>query len=331
MSLSRLSLRDLEYVIAVADLGHFGRAARRCAVSQPALSAQIHKLEQSLGLALFERARGGVFVTPAAAPIIAQARRTVAEGQRLLELSCTAAGDLSGTLKLWSIATLGPYLVPHLVRPIRERFPRVSLVIGEGLTEQIVMRLCDGEIDAAFVSLPLDRDELAVDVLFFEPFVMVHPRGHSIARQRPVTAERLDSRDLLLLDEGHCLRHQVLMLCGAPPSVIHHAASLETIRHLVAAGAGYSILPALATSDRRTFDGLVEYSPFADPAIGRSIALVWRGRDPRAAYFQKLGDLVRESAAIKRSLSGIGVCPVARADRRASTPRRHARRAAQPA
>jgi len=311
MSLSRLSLRDLEYVVAVADLGHFGRAAQRCAVSQPALSAQIHKLEGALGLVLFERSRHGVFVTPAAAPLIAQARRTVAEGRRLLELSHTVAGELSGELKLWSIATLGPYLVPHLVRPIRERFPRTRLVIGEGLTEQIVGLLRAGDIDAAFVSLPVGQDELALDVLFFEPFVAVFPRGHAVGRRRPVHAHALDSRDLLLLDEGHCLRDQVLALCGADPPIVPHAANLETIRHLIAAGAGYSILPALATSDRRTFDGLVEYSPLADPGVGRRVALVWRRSDPRAAHFRELGNLVRDNASIKAELRGVGALPVA--------------------
>jgi LysR family hydrogen peroxide-inducible transcriptional activator len=313
MTLSRLSLRDLEYVVAVADLGHFGRAAERCAVSQPALSEQIRKLEAALGVLLFERSRHGVFVTPAAAPLIAQARRTVAEGRRLLEMSCTVNGELTGELRLWSIATLGPYLIPHLVRPIRERFPQTRLVIGEGLTEQIVNRLRTGEIDAAFVSPPVGHDELSVDDLFFEPFIAVFPRGHPLGKRRPVPTDMLNSRELLLLDEGHCLRDQLLALCGAGPSPAHHAANLETIRHLIAAGAGYSILPALASSDRRSFDGLVEYAPFADPRIGRSVALVWRMSDPRAAHFRTLADLVRGNASISAELDKIGVLPVAAA------------------
>lgn len=307
MTLSRLSLRDLEYAVAVADLGHFGRAARRCAVSQPALSTQIHKLEETLGVVLFERSRHGVFVTSAAAPIIAQARRTIADGRHLLELSHAVAGELSGELRLWSIATLGPYLIPHLVRPIRDWFPCARLVIGEGLTEQIVTRLSAGEIDAAFVSLPVSREELAIEVLFFEPFVAVFPRGHAVGRRQPVDPAALDGRDLLLLDEGHCLRDQVLALCGAAPAVIHHAAHLETVRHLIAAGAGYSILPALATSDRRTFDGLVDYARFADPKVGRAIALVWRATDPRSEHFRRLVELVRENPSIKAQLSRMGI------------------------
>jgi LysR family hydrogen peroxide-inducible transcriptional activator len=305
MTLSRLSLRDLEYVVAVAEHGHFGRAAKHCSVSQPALSEQIHKLEESLGVVLFERSRRGVFVTPAAAPIVAQARRTVAEGRRLLEFSRTVAGELSGELRLWSIATLGPYLIPHLLRPVRDWFPRARLVIGEGLTEQIVNRLCAGEIDAAFVALPLSRTGLTCDALFFEPFMVVFPRGHEIGRSRPVNASALHGRDLLLLDEGHCLRDQVLALCHAAPTSSHHAANLETIRHLIAAGAGYSIVPALAASDRRTFGGLVDYAEFAAPDVGRSIALVWRASDPRGAHFRRLGGLVRESPAIAEELGKV--------------------------
>jgi LysR family transcriptional regulator, hydrogen peroxide-inducible genes activator len=309
MTLARLSLRDLEYIVAVADLGHFSRAAERCAVSQPALSEQIHKVEEMLGLALFERSRRGVLITPAGGPIVAQARRTIAEGRRLVELSRTVAGELSGELRLWSIATLGPYLVPHLVRPIREWFPCAKLVIGEGLTEHIVEQLCAGDIDVAFISLPITREELEIDVLFFEPFVVVFPRGHAIGQRVPVDPDALDSRDLLLLDEGHCLRDQVLALCHAKPTMAHHAAHLETVRHLVAAGAGYSILPSLAASDGRTFDGLIDYARFSDPSVGRSIALVWRRTDPRDGHFRRLASLVRDDRAIKAELSKIGVRP----------------------
>jgi LysR family hydrogen peroxide-inducible transcriptional activator len=301
--LNGLSLRDLEYVIAVADLGHFGRAAQRCAVSQPALSAQIAKLEDTLGIVLFERSRRGVFVTPPAQAIILQARRTVAEARRLLELAHSQAGELSGELHLWSIATLGPYLIPHVLKPLRTRFPRLELIIGEGLTDHILEGLASGDIDAAFLSLPVPEDGLAVEHLFFEPFIVAHPPDHPLADAHPLSVERLRGDDLLLLDEGHCLHDQALRLCGSASRVLRHAGSLETVRHLIAARAGYSILPALAVGEHNSLADLITYALFAEPGIGRRIALVWRCSDPRAVHFVALADVIRGNATLTALLS----------------------------
>jgi LysR family hydrogen peroxide-inducible transcriptional activator len=302
--LGRLSLRDLEYLVAVAELGHFGRAADRCAVSQPALSAQIRKLEETLGVLLFERAPRRVLVTPAAKPIIEQARRTIAEAQRLLEVAASATGHLCGELNLWSIATLGPYLIPHILCAVRDRFAQIKLYLGEGLTEYILAGLRIGEIDAAFLSLPINEEGLCTHPLFFEPFVVIYPRGHPLERLKPLCVSQLAGDGLLLLDEGHCLRDQALDLCGSASRVVRHVGSLETVRHLVAAGVGYSILPALAVRDDASFRDLLRFTPLADPGAGRRVALVWRKSDPRAPFFHALAELVQANPAIRALTAG---------------------------
>jgi LysR family hydrogen peroxide-inducible transcriptional activator len=299
MSPIEISLRELEYLIAAADLGHFGRAAERCGVSQPALSAQIRKLEDTLGIVLFERAQRKVSVTAAAKPIIAQARRTLAEARRIRELAASASGELRGEVNIWSIATLGPYLIPHILRPLCARFPHANFFFGEGFTADILSKLRSGEVDAAFMSLPIPRDGFAVRDLFFEPFAVIFPCGHALGRLRRVGLNSLPGEGLLLLEEGHCLRDQALHLCGSASRIVRNIATLETIRHLVAAQAGYSIFPALAVRDDPALRGLVGYAPLADKRAGRLIGLVWRESDPRAAQFHAMAELVRSTPHIR--------------------------------
>lgn len=309
MSLIDISLRELEYLVAAADLGHFGRAAERCGVSQPALSAQIRKLEDTLGIVLFERTQRKVRVTAAAKPIIAQARRTIIEARRIRELAASASGELHGEVNIWSIATLGPYLIPHILRPLCTRFPHANFFFGEGLTADIVSRLRSGEIDAAFMSLPFQSDGLSVRELFFEPFAVIHPVGHALGRLRRVGLRNLPGEGLLLLEEGHCLRDQALDLCGSASRIVRNIATLETIRHLVAAQAGYSIFPALAVRDDPTLRGLLGFAPIADKRAGRVIGLVWRESDPRAAQFHAMAEIVRSTPEIRERTRPVNEIP----------------------
>ncbi|UEM05757.1 LysR family transcriptional regulator [Skermanella rosea] len=299
MSFAGLSLRDLEYLVAVADLRHFGQAAQQCGVSQPALSGQIRKLEDLLGTPVFERAGRKVLLTARGDALVAQARRVLEEAQRLVELARDLNEPLSGRLGLSAIQTLGPYLFPHVLRPLRECFPRLDLILGEGRTGELLAGLRAGRIDAVLVALPVRERGVTVEPLFFEPFLLAHPAGHRLGSGAAVTAADLPADDLMLLEEGHCLRDQALAVCGAggsPGGRARHATSLETLRHMVAAGAGYTLMPALAAGEDDTLGGLVAYRPFVPDPPGRTIALAWRSSDPRAAQFHRLADCLADAA-----------------------------------
>lgn len=297
MSLAGLSLRDLQYVVAVAEHGHFGRAARLCAVSQPALSTQVRKIEALLQVTLFERGRRHVLTTRQGEVVLRQARRVLDEARRLLEVAKGGADTLAGALTLGALATLGPYLFPHLLGPLKRSYPRIELGLQEARTSELLSALDAGDLDIALISLPLRTETLTIEPVFFEPFVIVHPPGHWPTAARPLTVHGLAPDRLLLLAEGHCLREQALMLSGTlGAGERRHATGLETIRHMVAAGAGYSILPQLAATPHPMLDGHIRYTAFDDDAAGRTIALVWRPTDPRHEAFRAFAQFLRETA-----------------------------------
>lgn len=290
MNLAGLSLRDLEYVVAVEEERHFGRAAQRCHVSQPALSAQIRKLEAALALTLFERTSRRVLPTAGGEAVVRQARTVLAEAQKLLAVAREGGSSLfAGRFALAAIQTLGPYLFPLVLRALRESFPALGLVLSEGRTAELLDNLREGRLDAALVSLPVDEGGLELDPLFTEPFLLACPAEHRLARARRVAPADLPGPDLLLLDEGHCLRDQALAACGAS-SAGRHATSLETLRSMVAAGGGYTLLPRLAAREGADPSGLLVCRPFPDDPPGRVVALARRASDPRAPGF---ADLVR--------------------------------------
>jgi LysR family hydrogen peroxide-inducible transcriptional activator len=293
--LNRISLRDLEYAVAVAETRHFGRAAERCGVSQPALSAQVSQLEEVLGTALFERTPRGVLLTPAGERLVPLARRLLEDARRLVELAADS-DELAGELRVDVIATLGPYIVPHVLRPLREHFPQVDFVLREGRTRSILAALAAGETDLALISTPATGEGIEFLHLFEEPFVAIHPAAMSLSESPPLTIDSLDSRHVLLLEEGHCLRDQALALCGrAEGRAQRHATSVETLRHMVAAGAGYSLLPALAALGNESFGGLLRYTPIEDARAFRTIALAFRASDPRRRHYEAIADTIRDS------------------------------------
>lgn len=296
MNLAGLSLRDLEYVVAIEEERHFGRAALRCNVSQPALSAQVRKLEEALGLTLFERTSRRVLPTEGGEAVTRQARRVLAEAQQLLDIAQRGrGGGLAGRFALAAIQTLGPYLFPLVLRPLRETFPDLQLSLSEGRTQDILDGLREGRLDAALLSLPFDESGLTVAPLFSEPFLLACPTGHALAAAPSVSGQDLPGPDLLLLDEGNCLRDQALAACGTATAG-RHATSLETLRSMVAAGGGYTILPRLAAREEHGAAGLLVYRPFEDRDAGRVVALVYRTSDPRAADFAALATFLREHA-----------------------------------
>jgi LysR family hydrogen peroxide-inducible transcriptional activator len=297
-TLAGLSLRDLEYAVAVAELQHFGRAAERCGVSQAGLSEQVRKLESLLGVALFERTTRRVVVTPEGETLLRQAREAVNAARLLLEMARSRAEPLSGPLRLGVIATLGPYYLPGLLWEVRRHFPRLELRLQEGQTAPLVQALHAGALDAVLLALPLSGEGIAAEPLFFEPFRAVLPADHPLAAQPRLGLRDLAGDGLLLLEEGHCLRDQALALCSVsrPDRDARFASSLEMLRNMITAGEGYSLLPLLAVQERRELDWLVRVREFADAAVGRTVGLAWRRTDPRAPAFQALARFLRDTA-----------------------------------
>ncbi|MDD2876125.1 MAG: LysR substrate-binding domain-containing protein [Acidiphilium sp.] len=290
-TLAGLSLRDLEYAQAVSELRHFGHAAERCGVSQPALSEQIRKLEALLGVALFERTKRRVAPTAAGATLLAQIERVMAEARHLLALSHGQPSLMTGVLALGAIETLGPYYLPGVLRLLRTERPDLSLRLTEARTARLIERLADGALDLVLLAMPVLRTGLVAEPLFFEPFLLATPPHHALAGSRRLMLDDLPAEDLLLLEDGHCLREQALALCNAKPAT-RHATGLETLWQMIAAGEGYSLLPALAVAARPELQDLVLCQALGDASAGRTIALVWRGSDPRDPAFRALAAIL---------------------------------------
>jgi len=285
MSFSGLSLRDLEYVVAVADHGGFLRAAERCRVAQPSLSAQVRKLESWLGLTIFERTTRRVLVTPEGQAFVEQARRVLNEARLLFTIAQQSDKPFGGSLRLAAIATLGPYLFPRILAALRKD-TKLGLVLSEGLTGELVRLLIDGEIDAVLLSLPHSDPALAIEPIFSEPFLLACPVDHPGSHKGAPTWDKLDPDQRLLLEEGHCLRDQALAACSGAPRTSRHGTSLETLKYMVAAGEGCTLVPALAVAARDA----VMYSPLPPGIYSRTIGLAWRKSDPRRTDFSILVD-----------------------------------------
>jgi len=292
-----MNLRDLRYLIALADHRHFGRAAEASHVSQPTLSTQIRKLEGELGIALVERAPRKVMLTDAGTEIAQRARRVLAEVEQMREIARQALDPEAGTLRLGLFPTLGPYLLPHVVAPLRARFPRLELLLVEEKTELLLQRLREGRIDGALLALPVDAEGLEHRLLFDEPFVLAVPAKHPLARQRGALGlDALRDSDLLLLEDGHCLRAQALEVChlaGAGEKAGFRATSLETLRQMVAAGVGITLLPVLAVRPPVAPLPDLRLLPFAAPP-SRRVALFWRRSSARAAILGALAKVLAD-------------------------------------
>lgn len=295
-SLAGLSLRDLEYVEAVAELSHFGRAAERCGVSQPALSEQIRKLEAHLGVPFFERTRRRVAITAQGAALLVQIERILTEARHFMAMSGQGQTGLSGLLQLGAIETIGPYYLPGLLALLRNELPDIALRLTESRTAILVERLRHGMLDVVLMVPSPDLPGLVSAKLFFEPFVLATPRAHRLAALPRIKLDALPIEDLLLLEEGHCLRDQALSLCADAPTATRHATSLETLWHMIAAGEGYSLLPSLAVAARPEIATLVQCRTMMEPHAGRDIALIWRASDPRETQFRQLAELLRRDA-----------------------------------
>jgi LysR family hydrogen peroxide-inducible transcriptional activator len=297
MDISWLTIRDLQYVTAVAEYRHFGKAAQACHVSQPALSAQIRKIEEVLGLPLFERTNRSVMITDAGAAIAEQAKVVLEEAEKLVALAAPAKQALSGTFRLGAIATLGPFLMPHLLGPLRTTFPELRLLMKEGLTHNLVQDLKNGTLDAALVSPTFQDESLKLIPLFFEPFWVAAPKSHPILKREHISGRDLRPNQMVLLEDGHCLRGQTLSIC--PPnrrgaSQDFHATSVETLRHLVSSGFGYTILPELAVNNDARLRKWIGYKKINND-VGREVVLACRKRSPRMHDIEALVNFIRNN------------------------------------
>ena len=294
-----LKLKDLRYLVAVADQRHFGRAAARCFVSQPTLSAQLKKLEQDLGVQLIERAPNNVSLTAAGEEIVARARRILEASDEVVALARSHRDPLAGRLRLALLPTIGPYLLPRVAPAIRRGLPRLQLRLYEYQTAPMLEKLHAGELDVGILALPVELDGLESRELYREAFLVALPERHRLAAHETLRVADLKGEPLLLLEDGHCLRDQALEVCaraGVREQQDFRATSLETLRQMVAAGAGVTLLPELAGRGAyRSARGVV-LRPFARPAPLRHVGAVWRKSTARRAAIDALCTLIAEHA-----------------------------------
>ena len=304
-----MTLTELRYVVAVARERHFGRAADACHVSQPTLSVAIRKLEQELGVKLFERRASQVALTGIGERIVAQAQRVLDEAAAVRELARQGRDPLAAPLRVGTIYTIGPYLLPGLVRQLQRKAPQMQLLLSENFTVKLIEQVRNGEIDVAIMALPLPPCGLSVRAVYDEPFVVAVPRRHAWSRRKAIASADLARETMLLLGSGHCFRDQVLDVCPERPSAPDSAngmqrtfegSSLETIRQMVATGIGITVMPRTAMPARVTGQSLVAYLPFRKPPPHRRVALAWRRSFARMEAVEAL-----RRAILECSLDGV--------------------------
>ncbi|NYZ61653.1 LysR substrate-binding domain-containing protein [Luteimonas deserti] len=290
-----MNLRDLRYLVALADHRHFGRAAAACFVSQPTLSTQIRKLEDELGVTLVERSPRKIMLTPTGHQVAERARRIVGDVEQMREVARRSQDPEAGVVRLGMFPTLGPYLLPHVVPVIRQRFPQLELLLIEEKSDLLLARLRDGRLDAALLALPVHDEQMHAEPLFEEPFVLAVPGGHPLAGRSTIHLDALADQRLLLLEDGHCLRDQALDVChlaGAAEKSGFQGTSLETLRQMVAANVGSTLLPMLAVQPPVPPSPDVALVGFeGEQPPSRRIAMVWRRSSAMAGFLQSLARL----------------------------------------
>lgn len=295
-----MNLRDLRYLVALAEHKHFGKAADASFVSQPTLSTQIRKLEEELDTSLVERTPRKILLTEVGREIAQRARFVLDEVEQIRAIARRTKDPESGSLRLGIFPTLGPYLLPHVVPGLRQRFPRLELLLTEEKTETLLARLREGRLDAALLALPLHDEQLHAEVLFDEPFVLAVPIQHRLAKRKSLGIDDLENESLLLLEDGHCLRDQALDVCqlaGANERDGFRATSLETLRQMVAANVGITLLPALAVRPPVAQSDAIHLLPFRQRPPSRRIALVWRKSSAMHGFLASLAEELKKLTA----------------------------------
>jgi LysR family hydrogen peroxide-inducible transcriptional activator len=306
-----MTLTELKYIVAVARQKHFGHAAEACFVAQPTLSVAIKKLEDELGVVIFERGGTEISMTPLGTQIVAQAERVLEQTAAIKEIAKQNKDPLAGPFRLGIIYTVAPYLLPPLVKNMIEQVPQMPLVLQENFTVRLIELLRQGELDAAIMALPFADQGLMVQPLYDEPFVVALPKHHQWANRASISSQDLKSETMLLLGNGHCFRDQVLEVCpemsrfsttGDGIARTFEGSSLETIRHMVASGIGITVLPQASVPDMQAKDGMLRYVPFSAPAPARRVVIAWRKSFTRRAAI----DVVRK-AVLACDLNGVAM------------------------
>jgi LysR family hydrogen peroxide-inducible transcriptional activator len=291
-----MTLTELKYVVALAQERHFGRAAQKCFVTQPTLSLALAKLEDELEVKLFERNKNEVLVTARGQAIVEQARRVLDEVGKIQHLARGGQDQLSGALRLGVIPTIGPYLLPDLIPILRKRAPEMPLILEENLTGNLAPMLREGDLDAVIVALPFSLPGVQTQVIYEEPFSVVVPEGHRWQDRKGVKPSELAGENLLVLNNGHCFRDQVLEACPGQSNTAlpegRAGSSLETIRNMVASGLGVSVLPASALTPRYATK-LLKVVPFSAPVPSRKVAVAWRASFDRPLAVETLAAAIQ--------------------------------------
>jgi len=293
-----MNLRDLKYLVAVAEHRHFGRAAEACFVSQPTLSTQLKKLEEELGVTLIERTNRQVLLTAVGERVVAQAQRVLREANHLNHIAEEYTDPFGGEFRLGVIPTVAPYLLPKILSPIRKHLPNLKTQLTEGQTAVISRMLREGDLDAVILALPIEEENVVERKLYTEPFYMAVSRAHALANKKKVTVDDLDDEQVLLLEDGHCLRDQALEVCNSHNAVENtnfRATSLETLRQMVVADVGVTLMPELAVPAKPAAG--IRYIPFRGEIPHRDIGLCWRKSSPREPLLEKLAEVLTESLA----------------------------------
>ncbi len=296
-----MNLRDLEYIVAVADTRHFGKAAERCFVSQPTLSGQIKKLEEQLGVTLFERTKRSVKTTATGEKILVLAREILEKSETLKELASAERDPFATPIRIGAILTLSPYLMPLVMKPLRQAYPKMQLILSEEMTDSLISRLQRHEIDAALLATTVDATEFNSISLFDEPFWFACPRDHPLAHQDLISRKDLHASGLLLLAEGHCLADQVMELCNLnkrrreDEMADLRASSLETLLQMVSAGIGCTLAPALSIKKAWMDDSDLALKPLDKQSAFRRISLVSRKTFPRCQALEAFAKVIMEN------------------------------------
>lgn len=298
-----MTLTELRYIVTLAQEQHFGRAADRCYVSQPTLSIAVKKLEDELGVALFERTKSRVQPTPLGEQIVAQANLVLEQTAAIKDLADAGKDQLSSPLSVGAIFTIGPYLLPKFIPQLQQKASKMPLYVEEGYTHNLRKKLRNGELDVIIIALPFEEPDVVTQVLYEERFVVLMPKDHPLAAKEAVDPNDLNSEQLLLLGEGHCFRDQVLTTC---PNLQHHGeqsannvrtaaegSSLETLRHMVASGLGLTILPVSAADSSLYSSDVLVTRPFTEPSPSRTVALAWRASFPRHKAIDALREAIK--------------------------------------
>ena len=296
-----MTLTDLRYLVALAHERHFGRAAEKCHVSQPTLSVAVKKVEEELGIQLFERSASEVKITETGRRIVAQAERVLMEASQIQEIAAAGKDPLAGPLRVGVIYTIGPYLLPRLIPRVHQLAPRMPLIIQENFTARLAEALKRGELDVIIISLPFDEAGVVAQPVYDEPFRVLMPAGHPWNAESEIDPLHLADDQLLLLGAGNCFRDQVLEVCPSCRNIgglqrTLEGSSLETIRHMVATGLGVTVLPSSAADEMATQNPLVAVRPFSQPEPSRRVALAWRVTYPRSGAIDVLRAAIIDSA-----------------------------------